>query len=293
MNEHIPEPVPQEAAPAAGTASSAAGSAPAAAAKKPKRDKARPTRRVGTFTMGLTLILCGLLLCAWLLHPGDWVFSVLRFAPLVLVALGAELLIMNARFQGVRLKYDFLSILLSCILILVSLCGAAASAWASSILNEPGHYQQLRDALRESCSEALEREDVAGVDVYYSYSWPECSSQTLAEAKRSDRLSLAVELPGRYDDAAAFASDARDVIRALCEEGFAPGSLSIWARSAYTDQEYQICVDGLYAENLSLAELTARAENSIELPEEDEDPFREENSELTDAPPPTPAEEAD
>lgn len=77
-------------------------------------------RRVGTFTMGITMILVGLLIVCSLFGWGvqlEWVF---RLAPLILVALGVEVLV-GAFSKNTRLKYDFLSIIVCGILTLAAL----------------------------------------------------------------------------------------------------------------------------------------------------------------------------
>ncbi len=53
----------------------------------------RPVRRVGTTTMGLVLVVAGIAITAGMLNP-DLDFSLLcKLSPLVLVALGGEVLI--------------------------------------------------------------------------------------------------------------------------------------------------------------------------------------------------------
>ena len=77
MEYTTPQPAPEQPAPAA----------PKAATEAPR------VRRVGTFTMGVTMILVGLLIVCSLFGlwiPLEWVF---RFSPLILVALGVEVLV--------------------------------------------------------------------------------------------------------------------------------------------------------------------------------------------------------
>lgn len=81
-------------------------------------------RRVGTVTMGLTLIGVGVLFLMSLLFHNVEVSYWLRFSPAILVFLGIEILISNFSRKNDKLKYDFLSIFFSFVLIFGSL-GAA------------------------------------------------------------------------------------------------------------------------------------------------------------------------
>ncbi|MEG2653095.1 MAG: hypothetical protein RSA17_05920 [Ruthenibacterium sp.] len=80
-----------------------------------------PVRRVGTVTMGVALILSGVLLCVSLFWPTVNVFGLFRFAPLLLALLGVEVLVAYARAKNAAIKYDVLSMILCALLILFSL----------------------------------------------------------------------------------------------------------------------------------------------------------------------------
>ena len=75
-----------------------------------------PVRRVGTLTLGVCLIVCGVLfLCYFFVPHFNWELA-LKIAPAAgLILLGCEVLYFAARPQ--RWKYDFLSVLL-CICLL-------------------------------------------------------------------------------------------------------------------------------------------------------------------------------
>lgn len=82
-----------------------------------------PVRRVGTLTLGVCLIVCGVLfLCYFFVPHFNWELA-LKIAPAAgLILLGCEVLYFAARPQ--RWKYDFLSVLL-CIVLMVSAFGGA------------------------------------------------------------------------------------------------------------------------------------------------------------------------
>ena len=95
-----------------------------------------PVRRVGTITMGIALILTGVLLCITLFVPTLDIIGLFRFAPLLLVLLGVEILVAYARMGSGTIKYDVLSMLLCALLILCATgatCVAAASLYYTGV----------------------------------------------------------------------------------------------------------------------------------------------------------------
>ena len=82
-----------------------------------------PVRRVGTLSLGVCLIACGVLfLCYFFVPHFNWQLA-LKIAPAAgLILLGCEVLYFAARPQ--RWKYDFLSVFL-CIVLMVSAFGGA------------------------------------------------------------------------------------------------------------------------------------------------------------------------
>lgn len=87
----------------------------------PPQPKPQRVRRVGTVTMGLSLIAAGILFLMSLLFHNVDVGYWLRFSPIILVILGIEILVFNFSKKHDKLKYDFLSIFFSFVLIFVTL----------------------------------------------------------------------------------------------------------------------------------------------------------------------------
>ena len=117
--EHGVSPAPtEEAAPAAPAAQPHAAPAQPAPAPTPRK-----VRRVGTFTMGLCLVIAGIALVAGMFRPGWDMLNLFKLTPLVLVALGAELLVASAARGDTRLKYDFLSTVMCFFLLLAGFAG--------------------------------------------------------------------------------------------------------------------------------------------------------------------------
>lgn len=94
-------------------------------------------RRVGTFTLGVTLLVSGALMLVSMFFPRFDLSWVWKCSPLILIFLGTETLI--AAKGGGRVKYDWVGMLLCFILTGAALCMCAV-AWYMSYWQENGHY---------------------------------------------------------------------------------------------------------------------------------------------------------
>ena len=81
----------------------------------------RPSRRVGTFTFGVTLVIFGLWMLASLLLPEADLLWLLKLSPLVLVLLAAR--------NSSAVKYDWVGMLLCTVIVLTALSLFAAAWW--------------------------------------------------------------------------------------------------------------------------------------------------------------------
>lgn len=131
---------------------------------------ARPPkqRRVGTFTLGLTLILLGILIpCALFMGAKAWNF--LRFAPVILVFLGVETLIFAFRFKSDKLRYDGLSVFL---VIAITVATLGGSAVVPPIANA-AEYSKLEYKVRRAAEdEGIEAVNQLGfIGSVYSYDY--------------------------------------------------------------------------------------------------------------------------
>ena len=90
----------------------------------------RPARRVGTVTLGITLVAAGILMLVSLFWPEVDLRGVMRLSPLILVSLGVEALL-SAR-KGGAVKYDWVGMLLCFVLTLAALCLYSVAWWFTS-----------------------------------------------------------------------------------------------------------------------------------------------------------------
>ena len=92
-------------------------------------------RRVGTFSLGLMLVAIGAIQLAQIFMPNVNVLSVVKYAPVVLIVLGIEVLIYAAR-PDVKIKYDGISIFLCIIIMLTAGASGAVAAVAQAFTPE-------------------------------------------------------------------------------------------------------------------------------------------------------------
>ena len=183
--------------------------APQPAAEPPAARREPPPRRVGSFTMGLALIAAGLFILCVYFVPGFPAVAVLKLAPLVLIALGAEMLWRGRR--GERVRYDLVSIFISLILL-----GAGCVASLVPMVVEyyrPGQYETVRQQAKQDVNACLDGSLVYRADVYVSLNGE--LGLTDEQARQAARVSCEMELYGPFDSTEAFAEACRQQAEAL------------------------------------------------------------------------------
>ena len=84
-------------------------------------------RRVGTFTLGMVLVVSGILMLVSMFWPQlDWKWA-LKCSPIILISLGVETLL--AAKGGGKVKYDWVGMVLCFILVCAALCLYAMAWW--------------------------------------------------------------------------------------------------------------------------------------------------------------------
>lgn len=81
-------------------------------------------RRIGTLTLGISLVLLGILIPIGLFTDLDVLF-VLRLSPLLLIALGGEIVYFAVRRKDEKIKYDGLSVFMIICITVVTLIGSS------------------------------------------------------------------------------------------------------------------------------------------------------------------------
>ena len=234
--------------------------APNVPAEKPVKQP--PVRRVGSITMGLTLIAAGVLLCVWLIHPGNYIFTALKLSPLILVLLGVEIIVSFTVFRDKRLKYDFLSIIL-CFVLLIAAGTGTAVALVGQYWNASLALPKQLDTLRIDCAEFLQDLPVEKLKVYTTGNWPNewMVSYTEQELQTSSALNIEVVLSGSYASEKSFAQDVLKTAQVLNHAGICPGGLLIIA-SGPEDTTFTSTLDGLFTDGLTVQSIADAVQTS-------------------------------
>lgn len=90
-------------------------------------EQTTPARRVGTLTLGITLVAAGILMMVSLLYPHIDLSWALKIAPVILISLGVETLV--AARGGGKVKYDWVGMVLCFLLVCAALCLYAIAWW--------------------------------------------------------------------------------------------------------------------------------------------------------------------
>jgi hypothetical protein len=95
------------------------------------------SRRVGTLTLGILLIILGILYLLITVFNIPLEKKILDFWPLILVSLGIEVLVLNdkALKKDLPLRYDFISFLLIIIMLFLSFSTYTASKLLGEFLD--------------------------------------------------------------------------------------------------------------------------------------------------------------
>lgn len=181
----------------------------------------KKVRRVGRVAFALLLIAAGILLLVQQFVPHFDLLSIVRFAPALLIVLGAEILIYSAR-PDVQIKFDWLSVV-GCgfILVIVGCSSLVPVVW--NLYGPQRDYAQNRyqKALQDQFYQSLNADPdlkarIRNLQIYVDFNHTESGEYTLQD---SDNISVYVELPENgYASAAAFAADCRRIAD-LSEQG--------------------------------------------------------------------------
>lgn len=131
-------------------------------------------RRVGTFTLGLTLIILGILVPLALFFGGT-TWRILQFAPVVLLCLGGEILLYATRYKDEKFRYDGLSIFLVILITFSTLVGSFMAPIVSNAVTYSKRYNTVYSQMQQKAEDILDSHLCQGnVSVYdgdYAQEW--------------------------------------------------------------------------------------------------------------------------
>ena len=239
----------------------------------------RKVRRVGTLTMGVALILTGAAIGISLVWPAFDLTLIFRLCPLILVVLGCEVLVSSFIKGDVKLKYDFLSMLVCFVLIVaslgVSLVPYAVRYWGPDRqLAQDRVERQLEEEVYRLLKDDKTVSDFTAAVHFEGYEFDKnATADTLGD---SDYVSFYVDLRGPYDSDQAFAEDCVRVRDKLLAAGLRPSSLNFgWDKGT---EEYsasaRLHLSGSFQMNASAEQLLDHVESEVEIyGDGDREPF--------------------
>ncbi|WP_370828402.1 hypothetical protein [Fournierella massiliensis] len=235
-------------------------------AQKMRQERPK-VRRVGFFTLGIALILTGGCIAASMILPDFPLFTVAKLAPLVLVALGVEVLWANARKGDAQLKYDLLSMFVCFVLICASM-GAATLPILLRYYGPDREYteRRLEQELEEQLNEKLPDGIVLDGYSYVNLNRMEFDRKmTLADLKTEDLVRVNLTLAGAYADENAFAEACAQMLPALRELGVD----QVDFHSENGDDQWELQIGGPFQMNASAQELTVQVTHMVRYWEDD------------------------
>ena len=184
----------------------------------PQPQKAKSIRRIGTITMGLSLIATGIVILARMINPEFDLIQVAKFSPVILICLGIEVLFAYFAGKGEKLKYDFLSGFVCLILITASLGLAAAEPVYN--LYGPNRYRAeviIENEITEQCSQRLSDLPVANIGVTVSIDRFDREYRTAEDLQPWDTIRLSIYFADSYESKEAFATQCREALDRLAD----------------------------------------------------------------------------
>lgn len=244
---------------------------PAGAARSaepvPAASPGKPLRRVGTLTMGIALIIAGILIVASLFFPALDLSMMFKLCPLLLVLLGCEVIWFSIKGKD-RIRYDFLSMIV-CFFVIF---GSFALALIPECLH---YYGPERDATEFRLTSQLD--DVCAKQLLGNVTVVSCSSSVylkgaaydsqvkLEDLDHSAYIDTYVVLAGPYDSKEAFAADALAVCDRLKQTDAHFDSLTFSWYSEDGSRFMDLSLDPAYTEGRTAAQIAQRVDTSDEM----------------------------
>ena len=181
----------------------------------------KKVRRVGSIAFALVLIAAGVLLIVYQFVPQFDLLKILKFSPVILIALGIEMLVYSAR-PDVKVKFDWLAMLGTaftlCIVGTAALLPLAISEW-----NPARDY--ARNRIESQKADAMYSALTADPALKAKLNSLNVEARFFHEAdgdytlQSGDDCILYAALQGPYADAETFAADCMAVMQRAADDG--------------------------------------------------------------------------
>lgn len=181
----------------------------------------KKVRRVGSIAFALVLIAAGVLLIVYQLVPQFDLLKILKFSPVILIALGIEMLVYSAR-PDVKVKFDWLAMLGTaftlCIVGTAALLPLAISEWSPARDYARNRIEsQKADAMYSALTaDPALKAKLNSLNVEVRFFHEADGDYTL---QSGDDCILYAALQGPYADAETFAADCMAVMQRAADDG--------------------------------------------------------------------------
>lgn len=232
-------------------------------------DDSKPPRRVGTISLGLSLILIGSLVIYALFNPNFSPLTVAKFAPFLLIVIGLEIILSSLFHREGRVKYDFLSVFICAILIITSLAASVIPVAFRYSVGQEQIEQRLTRSLSDdiydrtatmpnvvNCEVSVYHLNFYGDDLQ-SFLHSDLDYEQIRQEELYDSQ-IYFSLKGDYGDASAFALAVREVLDGLTD--VLPANARVHFDYDTAQRHASLAVNGRYQANYSAADLTERVE---------------------------------
>ncbi|MBE6907098.1 DUF308 domain-containing protein [Marasmitruncus massiliensis] len=238
--------------------------------------------RVGTLTMGFSLIATGIIALISTFYPGFDLTTAFKLSPVIFIFLGIEILIAYFFHKEERIKYDFLSGIVCFFLI----CGGLVLAALPTVWSYVGPEAQLAREQAESVVEndiyqalqSIPSVESVSVDTDLSYRVPYTAGSDFEKLAARARIHVYTNLTGPFADENAFAEAGKTLLNQLNSLPYQYRSISI----EYSDEnkrfdlnlstpfQYQLSTDKLanLVDSDRYEPDMAETETDVELPNE-------------------------
>lgn len=225
----------------------------------------KKVRRVGSVAFALVLIAAGVLLIVYQFMPQFDLLKILKFSPVILIALGIEMLVYSAR-PDVKVKFDWLAMLGTaftlCVVGTAALLPLAISEWGPARDYARNRIEsQKADAMYSALTvDPALKAKLNSLNVEVRFFHKDDGDYTL---QSGDDCILNAALQGPYADAEAFAADCMAVMQRAADDNLGFTCYHFNA-DEYTDEGISYYLDCLasYPAGLTAAQVAQRVQTS-------------------------------
>lgn len=209
---------------------------------------------IGTFSAAASLIFMGVVMCISLFSPVG-IVSALKFAPVMLVFLGIEILLAVIANRSARLKYNIKSLVLTVLLVGVTCVMSIISATNSATGGERYYAaQRIENMLSREISEAVPSDIIRNVSIELQLHGSDpYAYENISDLEAGDVINLEITYIDAQVTMYEFASNCRKVMDGIKNLPYNFGTLDFVADDEIN--RYHMEINWLYQSDFTATEL--------------------------------------